>query len=84
MQMIRQDNDRINSERPRRMRDAERMTQVIDMIRQHRPTPLSDGDSEKVGAARHLRAAIIRHGDSITATPSPHHQKTPTSTIRKT
>jgi hypothetical protein len=83
MQMIRQNHDRINGERPCRMRDTERMTKVIDMIRQQRPTPLGDSDSEKIGAARHLCAAIVRHGESIAATPSPRHQKIPNPTIRK-
>jgi hypothetical protein len=32
MQMIRQDYDRIDHERPGRMRNTERMAQVVDMI----------------------------------------------------
>ncbi len=81
--MIRQDHDRIDYERPRRMRNTERMAQVVDMIRQQRPPTLGDGNREKVGAARHLRAAIIWDRRSIPNAASPRHQKTPHPTVEK-
>jgi hypothetical protein len=43
------------------MRNSERIAQIVDMIRQQRPPPLGDGHREKVGATRHLCAAIFRH-----------------------
>lgn len=77
MHMIRQHHDRIDGERPRRMRNAERMAQVVDMVRQQRTPPLGDGNREKVGAARHPRAAIIWHRRSIPDRTAPRRRKTP-------
>jgi hypothetical protein len=83
MQMIRQDHDRIDDVRPRRMRDTEGMAQVANMIRLQRPPPLGDGNREKVGAAKHPRAAITWHRRSMPNATSPRHQKTPHPSVRK-
>jgi hypothetical protein len=84
VQVLRQNHDCIDGERLRCMRNTERMTQIVDMIGQQRPSPLGDGHREKVGAARHPRAAIVRHRRSIPDAASLRGQKTPRPIPRKT
>lgn len=83
MQMVRQNHDCINRERPRPMPRTESIAQIIDAIHQQGLRTLRDGDGEEIGATRQPGSTIVRHGHSIAAITPPPHRSTLRTTVRK-
>ena len=71
VQVIGQNHDRDDVERPGRSRGGEGMPQHIHTIDQQRASPLQKIHSEEVCASRHPSTSIIRHTTSMRRAPSP-------------
>ena len=63
--MVGQDHDRLDGERPRGVRNAERRPQIVDAIDQQGAPPFQQVHCEEIGAARHPHATVTGHAANI-------------------